>query len=165
MSFPRQSGHAYYVRIIRLQNKKCSNARYRRIPAEYQCVLGRKWRPVERIKSSIANATSNIRQKKKKNILTPIMAFSSVMVTCFARSTAVATCCWCSWERNGRICAMIAFSLLAISVCNTKQLQISFNYHLKVKEIQQKKYRQYRSSTEKFIGTRSYHLPIHNRIR
>lgn len=27
--------------------------------------------------------------------LTPMMALSSVMVTCFALSTAVATCCWC----------------------------------------------------------------------
>ena len=28
-------------------------------------------------------------------IFTPITAFNSVMVTCLARSTAVATCCWC----------------------------------------------------------------------
>jgi len=45
-----------------------------------------------------------------------MMAFSSVMVTCLALSTAVATCCWCSCERNGRICAIMAFSLFAISV-------------------------------------------------
>ena len=30
---------------------------------------------------------------------TPMMAFSSVMVTCLARSTACATCCWC-FENN-----------------------------------------------------------------
>lgn len=53
-------------------------------------------------------------------MLTPIMALSSVMVTCFALSTAEATCCWCSCERNGSIWAIIAFNLFAISVCNTK---------------------------------------------
>jgi hypothetical protein len=26
---------------------------------------------------------------------TPMMAFSSAMVTCLARSTACTTCCWC----------------------------------------------------------------------
>lgn len=46
------------------------------------------------------------------------MEFSSVIVTCFALSTAVATCCWCSWDRKGRICPMIAFSLFDISACN-----------------------------------------------
>uniref|UniRef100_A0A6B0U2Y1 Putative secreted protein n=1 Tax=Ixodes ricinus TaxID=34613 RepID=A0A6B0U2Y1_IXORI len=50
-------------------------------------------------------------------ICCPMMAFSSVMVTCLARSTAAATCCWCSWDRNGRIWAMMAFRRLAISVC------------------------------------------------
>ena len=52
------------------------------------------------------------------NILTPMMAFNSAMVTCLALSTAWATCCWCSWERNGMICAQIAFSRFAISVWN-----------------------------------------------
>lgn len=33
--------------------------------------------------------------------LTPIKALSSVMVTCLARSTAVATCCWCWNEKKG----------------------------------------------------------------
>lgn len=49
-------------------------------------------------------------------LLTPIMVFSSVMVTCRARSTAAATWPWCSCDRNGRICPMIAFNRLAISV-------------------------------------------------
>uniref|UniRef100_A0A2M3ZSH3 Putative secreted peptide n=1 Tax=Anopheles braziliensis TaxID=58242 RepID=A0A2M3ZSH3_9DIPT len=47
----------------------------------------------------------------------PMTAFSSDMVICFARSTAVSTCCWCSWERNGTICVMMALSLFEISVC------------------------------------------------
>lgn len=48
------------------------------------------------------------------------MALSSVMVTCLALSTAVATCCWCSCERNGRIWAIMAFNLFAISVWKQK---------------------------------------------
>lgn len=32
---------------------------------------------------------------------TPMMAFSSVIVTCLARSTACATCCWCWREWKG----------------------------------------------------------------
>ena len=79
--------------------------------------------------------------------LTPMIALSSVMVTCLARSTALATCCWCytsiqiirkgwkhfwilfflnnkffrhtkptSCDKKGRICAIIAFKRLAISV-------------------------------------------------
>lgn len=53
--------------------------------------------------------------------LTPIIALSSVMVTCFALSTAEATCCWCSCDRNGRICAIIAFNRFAISVWKDKK--------------------------------------------
>ena len=30
-----------------------------------------------------------------------MMAFSSVMVTCLARSTACATCCWCWGSKAG----------------------------------------------------------------
>lgn len=52
---------------------------------------------------------------------TPITAFSSDMVICFARSTAVKTCCWCSWDRNGTIWVIIAFNLLEISVCEKKK--------------------------------------------
>lgn len=58
------------------------------------------------------------------NELTPIMALSSVMVTCLARSTALATCCWCSCERKGSICAIMAFSLFAISVWKIKKEKI-----------------------------------------
>ena len=36
--------------------------------------------------------------------------------TCLARSTAVATCCWSSCERNGRTWPMIALILFTISV-------------------------------------------------
>lgn len=57
-------------------------------------------------------------------VLTPMIAFSSVMVTCFALSTAVATCCWCSCDKNGRICAMMALSLLAISVWKQTEYKI-----------------------------------------
>lgn len=53
--------------------------------------------------------------------LTPIIAFNSVMVTCLARSTAAATCCWCSCDKNGMTWAHIAFNLLAISVWKKKQ--------------------------------------------
>lgn len=82
-----------------------------------------------------------------KRRLTPIIAFSSDIVTCFALSTALATCCWCckpcyhyrvvvtldrkivrhtcqtesqrltSCARNGSSWTIIAFNLLAISVC------------------------------------------------
>lgn len=82
-----------------------------------------------------------------KKRLTPIIAFSSDIVTCFALSTALATCCWCckpcyhyrvvvtldrkivrhtcqtesqrltSCARNGSSWTIIAFNLLAISVC------------------------------------------------
>ena len=41
---------------------------------------------------------------------------SGSVCTCLARSTAVATCCWCSWERNGRTWPMIALILFTISV-------------------------------------------------
>lgn len=84
--------------------------------------------------------------------LTPIIAFSSDVVTCFALSTALATCCWCckpcyhyrvvvtldreivrhtcqtesqrltSCARNGSNWTIIAFNLLAISVCNYDKL-------------------------------------------
>lgn len=37
---------------------------------------------------------------------TPMMAFSSVMVTCLARSTAWATCCWCWREQGGVSCTV-----------------------------------------------------------
>lgn len=53
--------------------------------------------------------------------LTPIIALSSVIVTCFARSTADATCCWCSFDRKGNIWPIIALNLLAISVWNKKR--------------------------------------------
>lgn len=58
--------------------------------------------------------------------LTPIIALSSVMVTCFALSTAEATCCWCSCDRNGRICAIIAFNRFAISVWKKKTYIVIF---------------------------------------
>jgi len=48
--------------------------------------------------------------------LTPMIAFNSDIVTCFALSTALATCCWCSWARNGISCAMMVLSRFAISV-------------------------------------------------
>lgn len=54
------------------------------------------------------------------HVLTPTMLFNSVTVICFALSTAVATCCWCSWERNGRIWAIRPFSLFDISICKCK---------------------------------------------
>ena len=47
--------------------------------------------------------------------LTPMTELSSDMVTCLARSTAVATCCWCSCDRNGSTCPTMADSLLTIS--------------------------------------------------
>lgn len=50
------------------------------------------------------------------NWLTPITELSSAMVTCLALSTAVATCCWCSWDKNGKTWPTIADSLLTISV-------------------------------------------------
>lgn len=31
---------------------------------------------------------------------TPMIAFNSVIVTCLARSTACATCCWCCGDRH-----------------------------------------------------------------
>lgn len=34
-------------------------------------------------------------RRRHSRPLTPMIAFSSVMVTCLALSTAVATCCWC----------------------------------------------------------------------
>ena len=38
-----------------------------------------------------------------KSILTPMMALSSLVVTCLALSTAAATCCWCwAWRRGVR---------------------------------------------------------------
>lgn len=37
------------------------------------------------------------RKERRQRLLTPMIALSSLMVTCFARSTAVATCCWCWW--------------------------------------------------------------------
>ena len=40
---------------------------------------------------------------------------SSEMVTCFARSTAVATCCWCSCERKGKTWPTMADKRLTIS--------------------------------------------------
>lgn len=33
---------------------------------------------------------------------TPMIAFNSVIVTCLARSTACATCCWCCGDRGAR---------------------------------------------------------------
>lgn len=33
--------------------------------------------------------------EREQTLLTEIMAFNSVMDNCLARSTAVATCCWC----------------------------------------------------------------------
>ena len=35
-------------------------------------------------------------------VLTPMMELSSLMVTCFALSTAVTTCCWC-WKGKDSI--------------------------------------------------------------
>ena len=40
--------------------------------------------------------------------------------TCLARSMAVATCCWCSWLRNGNTCPMIADIRFTISVWGTR---------------------------------------------
>lgn len=57
-------------------------------------------------------------------LLTPIMAFNSVMVTCFALSTAVATCCWCSWAKKGSTWAIIAFKRFAISVYKREKINV-----------------------------------------
>lgn len=56
-----------------------------------------------------------------------MIAFNSGIVTCFALSTACATCCWCSAARNGKSCPISAFSLFAISVCNENQMKIYIN--------------------------------------
>lgn len=56
----------------------------------------------------------------QRKTLTPIMAFNSGIVTCFARSTACATCCWCSADRNGSTWPINAFNRFAISVWNEK---------------------------------------------
>lgn len=61
------------------------------------------------------------------SLLTPMIAFNSGIVTCFALSTACATCCWCSAARNGKSCPISAFSLFAISVCNENQMKIYIN--------------------------------------
>ena len=50
---------------------------------------------------------SKFNLSKEKEILTG---------TCLARSIAVATCCWCSWLRNGSTCPMIADIRFTISV-------------------------------------------------
>ena len=42
-------------------------------------------------------------------LLTPMMALSSVMVTCLARSTAAATCCWC-WKTEMEMAAEEGYS-------------------------------------------------------
>lgn len=57
-------------------------------------------------------------------LLTPMIAFNSGIVTCFALSTACATCCWCSAARNGKSCPISAFSLFAISVCNENKFKV-----------------------------------------
>lgn len=49
--------------------------------------------------------------------LTPMMAFSSLTVICFARSTAWCTCCWCSCAKNGNSWLISAFNRFTISVC------------------------------------------------
>lgn len=48
--------------------------------------------------------------------LTPIMAFSSGTVICFALSTACSTCCWCSCAKNGNSWLISAFNRFTISV-------------------------------------------------
>ena len=50
-------------------------------------------------------------------MLTPTTELRSDIVTCLARSTAVATCCWCSWDKKGNTWPMMADILLTISVC------------------------------------------------
>lgn len=48
------------------------------------------------------------RSSQYYKLLTPMIALSSVIVTCFARSTAVATCCWC-WKLKIKIKLWIQF--------------------------------------------------------
>lgn len=55
---------------------------------------------------------------KHRMLLTPIIALSSGIVTCFARSTACNTCCWCSGCKHGRSWFINALSRFAISVWN-----------------------------------------------
>lgn len=42
----------------------------------------------------------DLRRPELESRLTPMMAFSSCMVTCLALSTAAATCCWCCKSNN-----------------------------------------------------------------
>ena len=79
---------------------------------------GRTDRPTKRYEDAPKNWT----------ILTPMMAFNSAIVTCLARSTAWATCCWCSCDRNGMICAQIAFRRLAISVWKKIRDRLEIRY-------------------------------------
>ena len=55
----------------------------------------------------------------EESLLTPTPATAELrsdMVTCLALSTAVATCCWCSCDRKGSTCPIMADILLTISV-------------------------------------------------
>ena len=57
------------------------------------------------------------KQLNSKQMLTPTTELRSDIVTCLARSTAVATCCWCSWDKKGNTWPMMADIRLTISVC------------------------------------------------
>lgn len=63
-------------------------------------------------------------ESKHRMLLTPMIAFSSGIVTCFARSTACNTCCWCSGCRHGRSWFINALSRFAISVWNESMQKV-----------------------------------------
>ena len=60
--------------------------------------------------------------------LTPMTELSSDMVTCLALSTAVATCCWCSWDKNGKTWPTMAESLLTISDWKKREMCSTLAY-------------------------------------